>query len=566
MPVSTTQRLPAETATNWAGWAAIRQALLLCAIALLTWGLRALYLGRSFDIFYDELIYLQISENVARGLGVKYYTSPFYLHPPLFFLIEGAYLRIAAPVGAIVDQVYATRYLNAAFAALSAVLLFLIGRRVAGRWAGLLAAGAFALDPFMIRINSRNLLETVAMFWVLVGYYLMAGAANTRSDLEVTGLDVLNSWVARAKAAASKPRHATVSDTRPAQPNARITQVLNWRPADLRAPAAQPLEWPRIAGVGGAFGLALLSKEPTALLTLLPLAICFVLGWAIARRASVLIGVTTLLVYSLYPIYVFAFGDVNQFRLQKFSGLSRFSGAVQESGFNQRGGPSFAEAIVRNLDQFATTYLLLASGIVAIGVLLLLAGSRGRLVAIWATSAYLLKGFLILYGTNEEQYFYYLVSVSILASATAIVVTLRSPQVSRGIRQRCRIAVFVVLALFCGWTSYLWVERHFTPDNGYARLYTYLQQQVPAGATIATTTNPSNELLKQSDYQTGMWGTVEEVQDNGAQYVVLSTLLVEKGYDAATPELYQWLAEHAQPVFVFTGPTNGDLILYRIEP
>jgi hypothetical protein len=62
-----------------------------------------------------------------------------------------------------------------------------------------------------------------------------------------------------------------------------------------------------------------------------------------------------------------------------------------------------------------------------------------------------------------------------------------------------------------------------------------------------------------------MWGTVEDVQDNRAQYVLLSTLLVDKGYDAATPKLYQWLAQHAQPVFVFTGPTNGDLILYRID-
>jgi hypothetical protein len=582
MPVSTTQRLPAATAANWVGWAHIRQAILLGVIALLTWGLRAIYLGRSFDIFFDELIYLHISENVAQGLGVKYYASPFYLHPPLFFLIEGAYLRLTTPIGTIIDHVYATRYLNSAFAGLSAVLLFLIGRRVAGWWAGLLAASVFALDPFMIRINSRNLLETMAMFWVLAGYYLMTGAVHASSDFDVTGLDVIRTWAARAKAAMIKPGRAAVSGGPPAaaspyatarleshavlaaQPGARITQVLTWRLADLRAPA-QLAGWPRILGIGGAFGLALLTKEPTALLTLLPLAICFFLGWVIARRTSLLIGITTLALYAIYPIYVLAFGDMNQFVLQKFRGISRFTGAVQESGFNQHGGPSFAEAIVRNLNQFATTYFLLASGIVAICVLLLLGRSLGRLVAIWTTSAYILTAFLILFGTNEEQYFDYLVIMSILATATAIVVLLRSPELPLAMRRHCRNAAMVMLVLFCGWTSYLWVDRHFTPDNGYERLYAYLQQRVPAGATIATTTNPSSELLKQSNYKIGMWGTIADVQDNQAQYVLLSTLLVEKGYDAATPELSQWLIQHAEPVFTFTGPTNGDLILYRID-
>jgi hypothetical protein len=555
--------------------ALLRNALLLGMIYLITWGLRAIYLERSFDIFYDELIYQHISENVALGLGVKYYTSPFYLHPPLFFLIEAAYLRLAAPIGTVIDHVYATRQLNSAVAGLSAVLLFMIGRRVGGWWAGVLAAGVFALDPFMIRINSRNLLETIAMFWVLAGYYLMARSAHAGSAFEVTGLDLIRTWAARARAWLRRPRRAasayatTQIESRAAptaQPGARITQVLTWRIADLRAPAAQPAGRLRSLGVGAAFGLALLTKEPTALLTLLPLAICFVLGWALARRTSVLIGITALTTYALYPIYVFAFGDVDQFVLQKFRGVSRFAGAVQESGFNQHGGPSFAEAIVRNFNQFATTYFLLASGIIAIGVLLLLGGALGRLVAIWTTSAYILKAFLILYGTNEEQYFYYLVVMSILATATAAAAVLRSPELARATRRRYRIAVIALLVLFCGWTGYMWVDRHFTPDNGYERLYAYLEQHVPSGATIATTTNTSRELLKQSDYTTGSWGTVEEVRDNAAQYVLLSTLLVEKGYDAATPELYQWLSQHAQPVFEFAGPTNGDLILYRIDP
>lgn len=549
-----------------ARWDLLRAALLVVASFLATWLLRAVYLERSFDVFYDELIYTHISQNVARGAGVKYYTAPFFLHPPLFFLLQGAYLRLPHPAGTIIDQVYATRYFDIGFAALSAALLFLIGRRVAGNWAGALAVGVFALDPFVIRINSRNLLETHAMFWVLLGYYILMRAipVGARSP----------TLLPAAVGEGGKVDRDTYSDPYKTRPLPLITQALPAIDVDAEqaAGSARPgaarlgaRGWLVVIGAGCAFGLAILSKEPVAVLILLPLAICFVTGWSLPRWASALVGTVALLTYLVYPLWVWGFGDWGQFQQQKLRGVFRFAGVVQESGFNQHGGPSFAQAILSNLGQFATTYALIGSGLVAIVVLFLLGGRLPRLLAIWTAGAYALKGFLVLFGTNEEQYFYYLVVSSILATAAAAVLLLRAAARSAATYRRLRAAIAVAVALFAAWTGSIWVRQHFTPDNGYERLYAYLRQNVPAGSRIATTTNPSSELLKSSDYEIGSWGTVADVCENEAQYVVISTLLVEKRYDAGTPELYDWLVARAQPIFVFSGPTDGNLLLYRVD-
>jgi 4-amino-4-deoxy-L-arabinose transferase-like glycosyltransferase len=532
-----------------------RTALVLFAIYLATWLLRAVFLARSFDIFYDELIYLHISENVARGLGIRYYTAPFYLHPPVFFLIEGAYLALVRPAGNMVEHVYAVRYLNIVFGGLSAVLLYSIGRRIAGAWAGALAALVFALEPFIIRINSRNLLETITMFWILVGYSILFGAVRTSASA--------------AKQTPSGPAlppagRAPARSPYETQPLPRITQHLGDIP---KARGRQPwpgTSWARIIGAGGAFGLAMLSKEPPALIILLPLAICFLLNWSLPRRTSLLVGSVACLIYLIYPASVLAFGDRAQFVQQKLAGLFRFAGVVQESGFNQHGGPSFMQAILSNLGNFATTYILIGSGIIAIAVLLLVGEPRARLLAVWAASAYALKAFLVLFGTNEEQYFYYLVTSSILATAVAVVV-LQPARFTPAMRRRWRAAGLAALALFCLWAGSIWVKTHLTPDNGYEYLFAYIERQVPPGSAIAATTNTSREFLKSEDYTIGAWGTVDDICENGAQYVVLSTLLVEKRYDAATPELYAWLTNNAQPIFSFNDPTNGDLMLYRLD-
>jgi hypothetical protein len=68
-------------------------------VGAITFILRAVNLGRSFEVFIDEFTYLVISQSVVRNLQVVLYGHPFYLHPPAYFFIEAAFLKVFQPGG-----------------------------------------------------------------------------------------------------------------------------------------------------------------------------------------------------------------------------------------------------------------------------------------------------------------------------------------------------------------------------------------------------------------------------------------------------------------------------------
>ena len=258
-------------------------ALLLFVAFISTVLLRGSNMNRAFDIFVDEGVYLSLSQSVTEGLRPSTYLTnftsdvgPFYLHPPAFFYTEAAFLDLLQPGGNMVQQIYAARWVNVLFAGLTAMLLFLLGRNVAGTVAGIAAALIFAADPWVIRIDSRNLIETSATFWIVLGYCLLVYYIR-------------------------RPRST----------------------------------WLAI-GAGLAFGIAALSKDPTVFLTLLPLAICFTLGWAIPRRIALLVASITCLVYAVYVLAVTLAGDLPLFLFQKSGGVRRLAGEFDQRFFYRR--------------------------------------------------------------------------------------------------------------------------------------------------------------------------------------------------------------------------------------
>jgi len=333
------------------------------AIALLTIFLRAVNLQAAYDIFLDEITYLFLAESVAENLGVRLHGETFYLHPPLFFYLEGAFVRILQPMGEIVDRVYAVRTLNVALAGASGAVVFLLGRAAAGPLAGLLAALIYALDPLSIRLGSRNMLEVAAIFWVLVGLLVI---------MPLPGRD--------------RPERTTL-----------------WR----------------IVAAGILFGLAILTKDMMVFLSLLPLAICFLLNRGLSRHTAVSISAIAVSVYALYPLGVWLSGDWARFIEKKTGGVTRLIGLVQETGFNRPAAPGLLPALIDKLGEFGPTYLIFALGGLGLLYLWWQKQAPGRLLAIWAASAYALLAYLIPLGTLETQFFYYLLPLAALTTSSA---------------------------------------------------------------------------------------------------------------------------------------------------
>jgi len=162
---------PAETPrSGWGRWA-WAPAVFVAVVAV-----RAFGNARGYDVFVDEVTYLRVSEGVARDLSVELYGKVFFLHPPALFFLEGGWLQLFGSASPdVIDGVMQARWLIFLLAGLTAVVAVRLAWVLAGRWAAVATFVLVLLDPFLIRINSRNLLETPTLLFVLSGMLVLAG-------------------------------------------------------------------------------------------------------------------------------------------------------------------------------------------------------------------------------------------------------------------------------------------------------------------------------------------------------------------------------------------------------
>lgn len=106
----------------------------------------------------------------------------FHDHPPLYFLIHFLFFKI---LGA---SVLIARLPSALAAAGSLVLAFLIARRLAGVRAGLIATGALALNSYFLWTARIGLLESLTMFFMLLGVWFFVQAFEKDRNFLWSGL------------------------------------------------------------------------------------------------------------------------------------------------------------------------------------------------------------------------------------------------------------------------------------------------------------------------------------------------------------------------------------------
>lgn len=472
--------------------------------------LRGVNLGPSWDIHVDEITYLRISQSVAESIQVKLYGETFYIHPPAYFFLQAGFLKLIEPSGETIQVIYAIRHLNVALAGLSAAAIFFLGWSLSGWTAGIAGALIFALDPFAIRMNSRAMLDTFAIWWVLLGYSILL----------------------------------------PSLTNERVMPPMR-----------------KLLASGLAFGLAILTKELMAFSTLMPLGMVFLFKWALPRRAIVWLCFFTILTYLPYPLAVALSGDWMRFQQYKLEGVSRLIGLMRipyqpTVGLNV-GALPILEALHANVGQYGTEYVLILCGAAALLYLSARGGASNRMLATWTGSAYVFLAIGVAAGTVEEQFFYFLTIPAILSTVVAWG-HLFSP---REVRPESRNTLFgaslVAGAALILWSMFGWAQVHIVPDNGHERLSEFMESNIPQGSRIAASTDTGEFLM--DGFESGLWGSsLEELRAHNAQYIQVSTKQIEAGYGIARPPLYTWLTEHGELVFAFSGRTYGTLALYRL--
>ncbi|MDB5064450.1 MAG: hypothetical protein JWM18_884 [Chloroflexi bacterium] len=478
-------------------------ALWALAFAVMAMGLRFFHIHTAYDIHIDEITYLRIAENISSNLRPELYGQAFFLHPPLFFYIEAGWLHLFPPTGNIVQDILAVRSLNVIFAGGTAALLFLTGWRIAGTTAGAVAAAAFVLDPFMVKITSWNLLEASTVFWVLVGMAVIVLTAGPEGHLS---------------------RRAAI-----------------------------------LAGI--AFGAGLLTKEESAFISLVPCLAWIAIGCRGRRRLLLTLGAAVLM-YSIYPLVTALNGGLDGYLQAKLRGVARLAGFIQESGFHQSGTQSFLGAVLDRARVFGATYLIIGLGVLATVFLWRQGGRENRLVAAWMASATLLLSYALLHGTLEEQMFYLLVVPASLSIGVAVPQLLRHWST-----RRRRGAVRGVLAAgglaFVAVSAVVWCQTHLAPDNGYEAMVAWTDAHLPRGTPVSVAPEPPAFLLSRLD--TGKWLTPSDLAQHHAHYVITSTTEVKAGYVAGGTQFLLWLQGHAQVVFSFYGRVHGTLVIYKVD-
>lgn len=120
----------------------------------------------------DEGTYMSSAWAVMNGLITPYAYG--YGHPPLGWIQIAAWVQLTGGFFTFGNALNSGRVLMLFYALGSALLVYLIVRRLgASRSAGLLAMVIFSLSPLAISYQRQTLLDNIATFWLLLSIYLL---------------------------------------------------------------------------------------------------------------------------------------------------------------------------------------------------------------------------------------------------------------------------------------------------------------------------------------------------------------------------------------------------------
>ncbi|MEU1307960.1 phospholipid carrier-dependent glycosyltransferase [Streptomyces cinnamoneus] len=122
----------------------------------------------------DEGTYLAQAWAVQEGKGLAHYTY-WYDHPPLGWIQIALVTWIPAALSPDAMSVAPMRCAMLLVSAVSAVLVYVLGRRLGlQKWAAALAMALFGLSPLAVVLQREIFLDNLAVMWILLAFCLAA--------------------------------------------------------------------------------------------------------------------------------------------------------------------------------------------------------------------------------------------------------------------------------------------------------------------------------------------------------------------------------------------------------
>jgi len=474
------------------------------------------------DTQYDEVVYTRAAQEVARGWHLTWTNEPMFVHPPLSFLAQAGWLHLLGRDSvALVDAIASARVLAGTAAVTAVLFLVLLASHLMPQATGrhktfllVVITALAATDPVLLRYGRLAMIEPFALLGCLVTLYL--------------------------------------------------ARALRKQPAVRFVPA-----------VGLATGLTLLTKEITMFVLLTPVVHALLSrDWHGSRKAAcaVLIGLTFWL---LFPLWAVQLGLLSTFIDVKGLTFERLVGFVQTTGWNQP-DKSFFSAIGDQVSQYASSYLILGGGALAVLWLLLhrLTDSARWLLA-WLITSYAFGAYIVLLGTLNEQFFVYVIPAAVVGTvlvADAVLAgrisTLAAEESPRASRQLMATALVPVIALcgIVGFAVIAWARFYVTDNDGVFRSVAFIRGHLPACSAVNATGDVEKYAYLLPGYNVTEYATGPGAASHGVHLFFLSDKDVANRYGNATPELSSWVRAHGTKLASFPSTTYRGLELWQVPP
>ena len=401
------------------------------------------------DVLYDEAAYTFAAKQVALGWHLTLDDQPLFVHPPLMFLMQAAWLHLTGQAGApLASAIRAARLLSASVGVADVLLISALAyrltigasprrRRVV---TGVIAALA-ALDPLLTRYDRQDVIEPFALC--------------------VSLLTLHAAWHLRDRGA---------------------------------------LGYVSVTGVLG--GLALLTNEITVcLIAVPPLFAVLERNGPLVRRSVAALGIAVAFA-GLFLLWAVQLGLAGSFVNIQTTTLRRLVGLVQETGFNMP-GISLLGALLRSVENYSSTYIMLAAGFAALTWCWSRTNSAGgNFLTAWLTASYAFGGYIVAVGTLNEQFFVYLLPAGIVGGvllADALLAGWASRIASRRTARRRRpargplrplVTAAAALAALAGLSVSSWFTNYGSASDGVVLLDQFIAARLPACAAINASGDP----------------------------------------------------------------------------
>jgi hypothetical protein len=477
------------------------------------------------DVLYDEAAYTNMAQQVALHGQLSLGNQPMFIHPPLMWLIEGAWLRLTGYASATEpSSLYAGRVLAAFVGALAVLLVAAMAYRLAGNASPRqrrVITGAVtlvaALDPVLVRYDRQDVIEPFALF---MGMLVLHAA-----------------WSLRARGT-----------------------------------------FAYVSVVGLLSGLALLTNEIAVFLVIIPVIYAILeRSRPLIRQALLAFGVSLLLAITAF-LWAIELHLTSDFTYVQTSGLLRLIGLIQSTGFNVP-GVSLVGSLEESLKQYSSSYIMLATGFVALVWCYTRKNNEAaKFLAAWLTSSYALAVYIAAIGTLNVNFFCYPLPGCIVGSVfLADAVTTRwinrrarrrsgnrSDSQPAGVRRLPIVVGAIASTALVGISGASWVSNYSRPGNGVAQADQYIATKLPACAMVNASGDPAKYAYLLDGRDFGYFSVGPNALADGIHYFLLApTDAIEFSADMS-PQTESWIEDNGQRLATFPSATYRTVQLWYV--